>query len=75
MLALRRHATLDEQGRIALQIDELPPGTKVEIIILAEPALPVHNQPPRKPPAQAPNDDEILSLLDAADAERARLFP
>ncbi len=74
-LALHRRATTDALGTLRLEIPELPPGTPVEIIILAEPAVPLQNPPMRKAPAQIPSDDEVSALLDAADAERARLFP
>lgn len=75
MPALRRHATIDEQGNLRLRIPELPPGTPVEVIILAEPGTPPRNPPLRKAPAQMPADDEVSALLDLAEAERARLFP
>ncbi len=76
MLSPRRHAIVDEHHGISIRVDELPPGTKVEVIVLAESA-----SSPRNPllamrgTVQAPSEAEVQALLDAADAERARHFP
>ena len=76
--AFRRSAIVDAQGRVILRLPELPLGTRVEAIILAEstpaPACgPLAMQAP--PASPAPSDAEALALMELADAERARLFP
>ena len=38
-LAIRQHATVDEYRRVLIQLDELKPGQRVEIIVLADPPL------------------------------------
>ena len=39
-LAIRQRTIVDEQHRISVQVDGLEPGQAVEIIILADPAIP-----------------------------------
>ena len=73
--ALRPRAAVAKRRGNASRMEELPPGTQVETVILAETGVPSGNPQLRKAPAQAPRDAEVLALLDAADAERARLFP
>jgi|GEM_PF-3369546 len=74
--AIRQQAIVDENHRISITVDELPPGQTVEIIVLAEPSrrrspLPAIRKAAAAGAVPALSNAEIQAILDEEDAEHA----